>query len=128
MKTRILCTAATLLTVLLAGCVAQPVTLTPEAIAAQVKPGHRIRLTTRSGSRGEYHLVRVEKDALHVKPSGREGGKGAEQSIAYSDIRELTVSRANRTAISTGLTVAAVFSGLAILWSLDHMGACVAGC
>jgi len=128
MKNRTLCTAATVLTVLLAGCVAQPVMLTPEAIAAQVKPGHQIRLTTRSGSQGEYRLVRVDQDALYVKPSGREGGKDAEQSIAYSDIRELTVPRANQTAISTGLTAAAVFTGLAFLWGVDYLGACAGGC
>ena len=71
MRTRILSTA-TLLTVLLAGCVTQPVAPTPAAIAAEVKPGDRIRLVTRGGSEGEYRVVRVDPKALYVQPRGRE--------------------------------------------------------
>ena len=78
MRTRVLCTA-TLLTVLLAGCVTQPVAPTAAAIAAEVRPGDRIRLLTQAGSEGEYSVVRVDPSALYVKPA-RANDRGAPSS------------------------------------------------
>jgi hypothetical protein len=127
MRTRVL-SAATLLTVLLAGCVTQPVAPTAAAIAAEVKPGDRIRLVTQAGSEGEYSVVRVDPSALYVKPSGRDGRKDPEQSIAYSDIREVTVTRPNKKAIGTGLGVAAVIVGAAMLSAAMEQAAAAALC
>ena len=102
MRTRVL-SAATLLTVLLAGCVTQPVAPTAAAIAAEVKPGDRIRLVTRAGSEGEYRVVRVDSEGLvRTSPPDGDGRMDPEQSIAFSDIRELTVTRPDKKAIGTG--------------------------
>lgn len=127
MKTRVLCTA-TLLTVLLAGCVTQPVAPTVAAIAAEVKAGETIRLVTLDGSEGEYRVVRVDPKALYVKPSGRDGRTDPEQSIAYSDIREVTVTRPDKKAIGTGLGVAAVIVGAAVLSAAMEQAAAAALC
>ncbi len=114
MKSRIVC-IVTLLTVLLAGCVSQPIAPTPATIAAEVKPGDRIHLVTRSGSEDDYRVVRVDREALYVQPRGRERPKQPEQSIPYKDIGGVTVTRANKTAINAGLAVAAIVTGVAFV-------------
>ena len=127
MRTRVL-SAATLLTVLLAGCVTQPVAPTAAGIAAEVKPGETVRLVTRDGSEGEYRVVRVDPKALYVKPRGRDGRKDPEQSIAYGDIRDLTVTRPNTKAIGTGLGVAAVIAAGAVFGAVMETAAAGALC
>jgi hypothetical protein len=126
MRTCVLCTA-TLLT-LLAGCVSQPVAPTPATIAAEVKPGDRIRLITRGGLEGEYRVVRVDPQSLYVQPTGRQDYMDPKQSIAYSDIRELTVTRPNKTAIGTGLGVAAVIAAGALFAEAMEAAAASALC
>ena len=127
MRTRVLCTA-TILAVLLAGCVTQPVAPTAAAIAAEVKPGDRIRLVTRAGSEGEYRVVRVDPRALYVQPTGRHNYMDPKQSIAFSDIRELTVTRPDKTAIGTGLGVAAVIVAGAVIGAVMEDAAAAALC
>jgi hypothetical protein len=126
MRTCVLCTATLL--ALLAGCVSQPVAPTPATIAAEVKPGDRIRLVTRGGSEGEYRVFRVDPQSLYVQPTGRGDHMDPKQSIAYSDIRELTVTRANRTAIGTGLGVAAVIAAGAVFGAVMETAAAGALC
>lgn len=122
MKTSVLCVAA-LLTVLVAGCVNQPITPTAAAITAAVEPGDRIRLATRSGTEGDYRVVRIDREALYVQPIGR-NHKDAKQSIAYKDIGELTVTRADRSAvISAGLVVATIVAGAAFYEAMETAAA-----
>ena len=127
MRTRVLCTA-TLLTVMLGACVTQPVAPTAAAIAAEVEPGDRIRLVTRAGSEGEYRVVRVDRDSLYVQPTGRHKYMDPKQSIAYNDIRELTVTRPDKTAIGTGLGVAAVIMAGAVFGAVMEDAAAGALC
>ena len=123
MRTCVLCTATLL--ALLAGCVSQPVAPTPATIAAEVKPGDRIRLVTRGGLEGEYRVVRVDPQSLYVQPTGRQDHTDPKQSIAYSDIRELTVTRPDKKAIGTGLGVAAAIAAGALF--AEAMEAAAAG-
>lgn len=122
MKTSVLCTAA-LLTVLLAGCVAQPIVPTPAAVAAGVKPGDRVHLVTLSETEGDYRVVRVERESLYVQPIGRDHHMDPKVSIAYGDIRALTVTRANRTAITAGLAVATLFAGAMLYEAMEGAAA-----
>jgi hypothetical protein len=125
MRTPVLCT---LLTVLLAGCVTQPVAPTAAGIAAEVKPGDRIRLVTHAGSEGEYRVVRVDRDSLYVQPTGRHNYMDPKQWIAFSDIRELTVTRPDKKAIGTGLGVAAVIVAGAVFGAVMEDAAAAALC
>lgn len=121
MKTGVVCTAIAL-AALLAGCVAQPVAPAPAIIAAQIKPGDRIRVVTRSGSEGEFRVVRVDRESVSVQPVGRKH-KEPEQSIAYSDIRELSVTRADRRAIRGGLIAATIVAGVAFYEAMEAAAA-----
>lgn len=126
MYTRI-CTAA-LLAVLAAGCVSQPVAPTAATVAAEVKPGQQVHLLTRDGTEGDYRVVRVGAEALFVKPRGQDRRKDSEQSIAYRDILELSVSRTNKSAVATGLVVAAVLGGGIVLTGAMEAAAAAALC
>jgi hypothetical protein len=123
MRIRVVSTA-TILIVLLAGCVTQPIAPSPATIAAELKPGDPIRLVMRNASEGDYRVVRIDPKALYVQPRGRADNKAPPQSIAYSDIRELTVTRANKPAIAAGLSVAALVTGVLAMASAGAAAAC----
>jgi hypothetical protein len=80
---------------------------------------------TRGGLEGEYRVVRVDPQSLYVQPTGRHDYMDPKQSIAYSDIRELTVTRPDKKAIGTGLGVAAVIAAGALF--AEAMEAAAAG-
>jgi hypothetical protein len=129
MKVRISSIAATLLTVLLAGCVAQSVNPTPTSIASQVRPGDRIRVVTVSGSEEQYRVVRLDNEALYVKVSGHEDPRDPEQRIAYSDIRELSRTRAPANPnTAAGLAAATIAAGAAFLWAMEYAAAAALCC
>ena len=113
---------ALFLVVTLGGCASHPVAPTPSTIAAGVKPGDTVEVVLHDGSRGRYRVVDVGSEALRVQP--QDGGKPvSDQSIPYGEMRELTVTRLNLTAIGNGLAVAAVASTVLMIWAMEHLGA-----
>ena len=129
MKTRISSIAATLLTVLLAGCVAQPVQPTPTSIASQVKPGDRIRLVTVSGAEEKYRVVRLDNDALYVKVIGHEG-PGIPSSGSPTGISASSASRGRpqRMAHPWGSRWRTIVLGAALFGAMEYAGAAAACC
>lgn len=122
MKTRTVCAAMLLM---LAGCVTKPIDPTPATVAAGVKPGDAIQLVTQSGSDGRYRVLGVDSAGLRVEPQADGGKQAPVQSIPYTDIREVTVTRLNTKAIGTGLTVAAAVTTVLMIWAAEYVGAVV---